>query len=97
MAVDLHHWIIFTTIILGLLLIDLWHFHYYPHTIKMKEAILTTIGWVGLALLFNIWIFYEFGKEPALTFLAGYLIEESLSIDNLFVILLIFKHFAPPR
>ena len=91
-----YHWVIFNGLILCLISADLWNSYRRPHQIKMKEAIWMSIGWISLALLFNLWIYFEFGKEPALAFLTGYLLEESLSVDNLFVFLVIFSHFKVP-
>ena len=82
----------FTVIILILLVVDLF-WHKRDHVLSFKEALWASAFWVSLALLFNIGVYYCRGKEPALEFLAAYLIEESLSIDNLFVFLLIFKYF----
>lgn len=63
----------------------------------MKEALLTTAFWISLALLFNAWVYFCQGREKALLFLTAYLVEESLSIDNLFVFLLVFKYFKVPE
>jgi len=96
MAVGLSHWIIFNFSILFLLGLDLWYFYIKPHSISVKEALLTSLGWISLALLFNVWIYIEYGTDPAIQFLAGYLLEKSLSVDNLFIFLLIFSHFKVP-
>ena len=96
-SAEIHHWVIFNLIILTLLMIDLWYAHRNPHRIELKEALMMTSGWVGLALLFNAWIYWKWGGEAALTFLTGYLLEESLSIDNLFIFLLIFSYFNVPE
>src|SRR6185503_5071684 len=64
--------------------------------VKFKEAVAWTIAWVLLALFFNIGIYIHRGQEPAVQFLTAYLLEESLSIDNLFVFLLIFSYFKVP-
>lgn len=90
------HWYIFIGLVLGLLSIDLWRSYKNPHPIKIKEALFTSIFWISLSLLFNLWIYFEFGSEAALAFLTGYLLEESLSVDNLFVFILIFSHFKTP-
>jgi tellurite resistance protein TerC len=82
---------------MGILTIDLWRFYRNPHAIQIREAIWTSIGWISLALLFNVWIYFTFGFEHALTFLTGYIVEESLSVDNLFIFLLIFSHFRVPE
>jgi tellurite resistance protein TerC len=97
MAVSLYHWIIFNVLILILLAIDLFRFYRNPHPISVKEALLSSAGWIFLALLFNFWIYVTFGAEPALAFLTGYLVEESLSVDNLFIFLVIFSHFQVPE
>ncbi|CUI16162.1 TerC family membrane protein [Candidatus Protochlamydia naegleriophila] len=93
---DSYHWLVFNSIILILLGLDLWHFYYKPHSIKFKEAILTSIAWIALAFLFNGWLYYQFGSQTALNFLTGYLLEKSLSVDNLFIFLLVFSHFKVP-
>lgn len=81
--------------IVFLLLLDLF-WHRKAHVISMKEALITSGFWIGLALLFNLWIWHCRGSEDALLFFTAYLVEESLSIDNLFVFLLIFKYFQIP-
>lgn len=93
---SLFHWIAFNIAILGLLILDLVYFHYRPHRMSIKEAMLTSLGWISLALAFNAWIYIRFGAEAGLAFLTGYLLEKSLSVDNLFVFLLIFSHFKVP-
>ena len=70
--------------------------HRKAHEISMREALLSSAFWIGLALLFNLWIWHCRGTHDALLFLTAYLVEESLSIDNLFVFLLIFKYFHVP-
>jgi tellurite resistance protein TerC len=97
MAVTLYHWIAFNLLIFVLLGIDLWRFFRNPHPIGVKEALWTSAGWISLALTFNLWIYYSFGSQPALDFLTGYLLEESLSVDNLFIFLLLFAHFKVPE
>jgi tellurite resistance protein TerC len=89
-------WIIFVLFILAMLALDLGVFNRRAHVIKVKEALWWTFFWVSLAMLFCLGIYYFKGQEKALEFLAAYLIEESLSIDNLFVFLLIFNYFGIP-
>ena len=89
-------WVVFGALILGLLAVDLFVFHRRPHAIRLKEALLTSAFWIALALLFTGWVYLERGSQTALEFFTGYLIEESLSVDNLFVFLLIFRYFAVP-
>lgn len=86
-------WIIFNFFVLGMLVIDLGVFHRKAHVIKLKESLVWTAVWVTLALFFNLGIYFWQGQEKALEFLTGYLIEKSLSIDNIFVFLLIFSYF----
>ena len=83
--------------ILALLAIDLFVFHRRPRQPTLKEALGWSTFWILLALLFNGYIFFYKGAKPALDFLTGYLIEKSLSVDNLFVFLLIFNYFHTPR
>ncbi|HKV48704.1 MAG TPA: TerC/Alx family metal homeostasis membrane protein [Candidatus Acidoferrales bacterium] len=67
-------------------------------SVSTRTALLETAGWVALALLFDLWIFYVRGKQASIQFLSGYLIEQSLSIDNIFLFLIIFRSFQlPPR
>lgn len=89
-------WIIFVLFILAMLALDLGVFNRRAHVIKVKEALWWTLFWVSLAMCFCLGIYYFRGQEKALEFLAAYLIEESLSIDNLFVFLLIFNYFGIP-
>lgn len=97
MHVQLYHWILFNLGILILLIFDLWHAIRNPHRIGVKEALWTSSIWIGLAVLFNGWIYWSFGQQPALEFFTGYIVEKSLSVDNLFVFLLIFAHFKIPE
>ncbi|KPK99298.1 MAG: hypothetical protein AMJ91_08295, partial [candidate division Zixibacteria bacterium SM23_73_3] len=76
--------------------LDLGVFHRKAHVIKIKEALAWSAFWITLALLFNLGIYFWRGPETALEFLTGYLIEKSLSLDNLFVFLLIFSYFRVP-
>jgi len=94
---SLSFWILFNLFVVGMLVLDLVVLHKKSHTIKVKEALWWTGFWVCLALLFNVLIYFWEGKDLAVQFLTGYLIEESLSVDNLFVFLLIFNYFAVPK
>jgi len=89
-------WIGFTLGVLLALVIDLGLFHRRSHVISMREAALTSIVWVLLALLFNAGVAYYLGHQRALEFLTGYIIELALSVDNLFVFLIIFSYFHVP-
>lgn len=83
----------FALLITIMLVLDLGILNRTSHEIKFREAIAWTGIWVALALAFNVWIYLEMGREKALEFLAGYLIEQSLSVDNLFVFIMIFSFF----
>jgi tellurite resistance protein TerC len=89
-------WSIFGGIVFTLLALDLGVFHRKAHEIKIKEALIWSAVWIAVALLFNLGVYFVKGRELAMQFLAGYLLEKSLSVDNLFVFLLIFKYFHLP-
>ncbi|MCM8749078.1 TerC family protein [Thermomicrobiaceae bacterium CFH 74404] len=96
MTVPLWAWILFVAVILVLLAIDLGVFHRRAHAVSMKEAGIWVSVWVTLSLLFGIGVWLVRGSEPGLQFFTGYLIELSLSADNMFVFVLIFTAFAVP-
>lgn len=89
-------WILFNLFVLAMLALDLGVFHRKAHVVRLKEALGWSVVWICLALLFNLLIYSWLGPETALQFLAGYIIEKSLSVDNLFVFLLIFSYFSVP-
>jgi len=89
-------WIGFNIFILVLLTLDLKVFNRKPHEISIKESLMWSGVWIAISLLFNIGVYFWFGRESALQFFTGYLIEKSLSIDNLFVFLLLFSYFKVP-
>ena len=95
-ATNVWFWVGFVAFVLAMLALDLGVFNRRPHVVRPKEAATWTAVWVGLALLFAAGLAYFAAPQTALTFLTGYLIEESLSIDNIFVIVLIFQYFAVP-
>lgn len=83
----------FILLVLFLLALDLGVFNRTPHVVKVSEAIGWTAFWISLAMAFNVFVYYEKGPTAAGEFLAGYLLEQSLSVDNIFVIILILKYF----
>ena len=95
-ATNIWFWVGFVAFVLAMLALDLGVFNRRPHVVGAREATLWTAVWVGLALAFAGGLAVLEGHQAALTFLTGYLIEESLSIDNIFVIVLIFQYFAVP-
>ena len=89
-------WIIFSLLVLAVLALDLGVFHRKAHTVGFKEALSWTAVWVTLALLFGAAVWFWAGPKKGLEFFTGYLIEYSLSADNVFVFVLIFSYFAVP-
>ncbi len=89
-------WIAFNVFLLALLALDLGVFHRKTHTVSLKEALTWSAIWISLALAFNVGIYFWMGSEPALDFFTGYLIEKSLSVDNIFVFVLLFSYFTVP-
>ena len=94
MKASLLFWVVFNVIIVTVLALDLGVFNRRAHKISLKEALSWSGVWITLALIFNVFVYVQFGKTRALEFLTGYLIEYSLSIDNIFVFILIFSYFA---
>jgi len=90
-------WIIFAIIILVFLALDLGVINRKAHAISMKEALLWTSFWITIAASFGIGVYFFYGHGKAMEFFAAYLIEYSLSIDNLFVFMLIFRYFGVPH
>lgn len=90
-------WIGFVIFILAVLLLDLGVFHKKSHSVGFKESIIWSAVWIALAMAFNVIILYWRGQDDFMLFLTGYVIEKSLSVDNLFVFLLIFSFFKIPN
>src|SRR5690606_33598459 len=91
-------WVGFNVFVLAMLALDLGVFHREAHEVSLKEAAGWSALWVTLALCFNFGIYYFMGPQAGLEFLTGYLIEKALSVDNIFVFVLIFSYFnVPPR
>jgi tellurite resistance protein TerC len=99
-------WVVFNLFVLGMLALDLGVFHRKSHSVSGKEALIWSVVWISLALIFNAGIYFYWdrimpnssytNKDAALAFFTGYLIEKSLSVDNIFVFILIFSFFAVP-
>lgn len=93
MVVDIYVWAGFIAFVILLLAIDLGVFHRKSHEVKIKEALIWSAIWISLAFIFTYGVYFFMGKEKALEFLTGYLIEKSLSVDNLFVFIMLFTFF----
>lgn len=92
-AASIWPWLGFTVFVLAMLAFDLGVFHREAHAVSLKEASIWSVIWISLALLFNAGLYFLRGPDPALQFLSGYVIEKSLSVDNIFVFVLIFSYF----
>ena len=96
MLVSLLPWALFLAFIVGMLALDLGVFHRNAHDVSRREALAWSAAWIGLAIVFNAGVYLVRGPEAGLEWTTGYLVEKTLSIDNVFVILLIFSAFAVP-
>ena len=96
MTDNLWLWIGFNAFVLVMLALDLGVFHRKAHVVSFKESIAWTVVWVTLALLFNLGVAHYMGDQKGLEFFTGYVIEKSLSVDNVFVFALLFSYFAVP-
>jgi tellurite resistance protein TerC len=89
-------WIGFNLFVLTMLALDLFVFHRGSHAVSMREAALTSTLWISLGLIFNVIVYFWRGSGQALEFFTGYIIEYSLSVDNIFVFVLLFTFFRVP-
>ncbi|MBS0615521.1 MAG: TerC family protein [Verrucomicrobia bacterium] len=97
MAYEVWRWVGFHILIGILLLLDFGVFHRKSRAVSRREAALWSVFWIGLSLLFNVFIYVYEGQQKALEFFTGYLVEKSLSVDNIFVFILIFSYFQVPK
>ncbi|HMW13516.1 MAG TPA: TerC family protein [Chitinophagales bacterium] len=97
MEVSIWYWIGFNLFVCIMLALDLGVFHKKSHAVKIKEALAWSAVWVCFAMLFNIGVYYSFGKEKAIEFFTGYVIEKALSVDNIFVFVMVFSYFNIPK
>ena len=93
MTIRTEMWLGFAVLMTIMFVLDLGVFNRKSHEIRFREALTWTLVWVSLAFAFNVWIYFFMGPTKALEFFTGYLIEESLSVDNLFVFIMIFSYF----
>jgi tellurite resistance protein TerC len=96
MSEEIILWGSFSLFVIGMLALDLGVFHRKSHSVSVKEALTWTAVWIALAMLFNLFVYHYFEKEAALEFFTAYVVEKSLSIDNIFVIIMIFSYFRVP-
>lgn len=87
-------WLAFNVFVLITIVLDLRVFHRKAHKISVREAAIASFGWIGVSVLFGLAVLYYYGEQPALEYFTGYLIEKALSVDNLFLFLVIFRAFA---
>jgi tellurite resistance protein TerC len=90
-------WLTFIGIVVTLLALDLGVLHRDDHEIEVKESLWLSAGYISIALVFGAWVWWYLGSQSGMEYFTGYLIEKSLSMDNVFVIALIFTYFAIPR
>jgi tellurite resistance protein TerC len=93
---ELLFWVLFITFVVVMLVLDLTVFHRGAREVRLRGAVLWSLFWIGLAAAFAVLVYFWRGRVSALDFTTGYLIEESLSVDNLFIFLLIFRYFKVP-
>ncbi len=89
-------WTAFNVFVIGMLALDLGVFHRQSKEISIRSALIWTAVWITLAMAFNLFVYLYFGKPEAIEFFTGYVIEKSLSVDNIFVIIMIFSYFQVP-
>jgi tellurite resistance protein TerC len=93
LGTPIHFWVVFLVVTAASLAIDLGVFHRKAHRVQVREALIESACWIAVSLAFNTWIYYALGRAAGVEFLTGYLVEKSLSVDNIFVFLLIFQAF----
>jgi tellurite resistance protein TerC len=89
-------WVGFNLFVLAMLALDLGVFHRKTHVVSLKESLTWTAVWISLALVFNLGIWHYAGSQKAIEFFTGYVIEKSLSVDNVFVFAMLFSYFSVP-
>jgi len=89
-------WSVFAVVVTAALALDLFVFHREAHSIKAREAGMWVLVWIALAAAFGGWIWYTAGHQAGLEFATGYLVEYALSVDNIFVFIVIFRYFHTP-
>ncbi|MGA8220866.1 MAG: TerC family protein [Candidatus Acidiferrales bacterium] len=96
LGTPIHIWVTFAAVIAAALAVDLGVFHRQAHRVTLKQAMIESIAWVALSLIFNLWLYFSRGPQVGVEFLTGYVVEKSLSVDNIFIFILIFQAFRVP-
>ena len=94
--IPLTWWVAFNAFVIAMLALDLGVFHRKAHVVRMKEALGWSAVWIAMAMAFNVWVWFQLGPQKGTEFLTGYLIEKSLSVDNVFVFAVLFTYFGIP-
>jgi len=87
-------WLVFNLFVLAMMALDLGVFHRRPHKLTMRESLTWTLVWIGLSIAFGLGVMHFSGEQRGLEFFTGYVIEKALSVDNLFLFLVIFRAFS---
>lgn len=95
--IGIWHWVAFLAFLILMLALDLGVFNRKQHEISVKEALITSAIWIFISLLFNALVYFYWDHHKALEFFTGYLLEKSLSVDNIFVFILLFNYFDVPK
>ncbi len=96
LGTPIHVWVVFAVVIAGALALDLGVFHRKSKKVSLRVALIESAAWIVLSLLFAIYVNFSRGSQAGVAFLTGYLVEKSLSVDNIFVFVLIFRAFQVP-
>ncbi len=97
MEISMWVWVGFNAFVLAMLALDLGVFHRKAHVVRLREALSWSAVWIALAMAFNLGLYFWLGPKPAMEFLTGYLIEKSLSVDNVFVFAVLFSALRVPK
>lgn len=97
MEISMWGWLGFNAFVMAMLALDLGVFHRKAHVVNLREALTSSAVWIALAMVFNVGLYFWGGSKPAMEFLTGYLIEKSLSVDNVFVFAVLFAAFRVPK
>ena len=97
LGTPIHVWVVFAVVIITALVLDLGVFHRKSQKVTLRGALIESAAWIVLSLLFAVYIHFSRGTQAGVVFLTGYLVEKSLSVDNIFVFVLIFRAFQVPE